>query len=232
MNIVVFGGGNVGKFGSDFCIRARTEGHNVIIFSHKDNGTNDNKQYVINYYDMEETEKVVKQVIDKLDTIDLVLFNQSGSPYPSGEAFEMYPDYKEYQYTLNTHVIIIHLFLFLSRNKLAKTCKVINMTSNMMVDLFTKTPFPPPVGYGAGKAWATHTVQAYATNRKNHVIYFTITPSMNYNSKLGKESYLSWFSNIYKFIINSTDEYNGKIFTAYQNEDHHKSVQVKLGVVD
>lgn len=229
MNIVVFGGGNVGKFGNDFCLRARSEGHNVIIFSHKSNGTNDKQQYVINYYDMEETEKIIKQVVDELDTIDLVLFNQTGSTYPSGEAFQMAPDYKEYQYTLNSHATIIHLFFFLCQNKLTDTCKVINMASNMMIELFEKMPYAPPVGYGAGKAWATHTIQAYATNRKNNITYFTISPSMNYDSEEGKNRYPTWFNSLYELIFNSTDECNGKILTAYQNSEGHEAVRIRMG---
>ena len=41
MNIVVFGGGEPGKFGNDFCLLARQQGHNVFILSHRDYATGD-----------------------------------------------------------------------------------------------------------------------------------------------------------------------------------------------
>jgi nucleoside-diphosphate-sugar epimerase len=49
MNIVVIGGGKPGKFGNDFCNRARSEGHDVYVISHKDYGTNDPKHIVADF---------------------------------------------------------------------------------------------------------------------------------------------------------------------------------------
>ena len=43
MNIVVIGGGKPERFGNDFCNRARADGHDVYVISHKDYGTNDPK---------------------------------------------------------------------------------------------------------------------------------------------------------------------------------------------
>jgi hypothetical protein len=49
MNIVVIGGGEPGKFGNDFCIRAKREGHNVFILSHQDYSTQDPQHYYTDF---------------------------------------------------------------------------------------------------------------------------------------------------------------------------------------
>lgn len=221
MNIIVFGGGTVGKFGNDFCLRARREGHNVIIFSHKSNNTDDSQQYVINYADIESCETMFKQVLSGLEKIDLILFNQVGGTYPSHDALYTVPSEKEYQYTLNTHVLIPHLFLVLANDRLSSSCKVINMTSNVGFE-YDNIAVAGLVGYGSGKAFATHLIQGLARLRKNNVTYFSISPSCNYDSEEGKAKYPLWMNSLYDFILSATDEYNGEIVSAWDIKEHRK----------
>lgn len=224
MNIIVFGGGTVGKFGNDFCLRARQEGHNVIIFSHKDNGQGDTQQFVIDYRNIDSSKKIFEQILNNLPCIDLIFFNQVGGGYPSGDDLFNDVNMSEYQYTLNSHVVIPHLFLSMVQDKLSENSKVINMTSNLAFEYDKEGWLATLVGYASGKAWATQLIQGYAKAKKNNTIYFTLSPSINYESEEGKLKYKKWFESTYNLIFSSDSSYNGKIISAW--DDRNTTVKI------
>lgn len=220
MNIIVFGGGKVGKFGHDFCLRARSEGHKVIIYSHALNGTNDSDQHVINYNDLNQVNEVFTNTANNLDTIDLVLFNQVGGLYPCEPDLFQEPKLDMYLNALNSIVTIPHLFVSKFAHKFHKDTKVVNMTSNLSMEYNKNIHVSGLVGYAGSKAWSTHLIQAYARHSKRNGIYFTISPSMNYESEEIKQIYPEWLDSLYKLIFTADEKINGKIITAYDRSGH------------
>ena len=83
MNIVVVGGGTRGKFGNDFVVRARNEGHNVVIISHKSNNTNDQFQFITDYSSVEAVVETFTEATKNFDKIDIMIYNVNVGAYPS-----------------------------------------------------------------------------------------------------------------------------------------------------
>jgi len=230
MNIIVFGGGKVGKFGHDFCLKARQEGHKVIIFSHKLNGTNDPDQYVIDYNDLNQVADVFK-VCDNLAQIDLVFFNQVGGLYPCEADLFQEPNTSLYISSLNSIVTIPHLFISKFSNKFHSDTKIINMTTNIAFDYDKNPHIAGLVGYAGSKAWSTHLIQGYANHRDRKSTFFTISPSMNYEAEDYKDKYPVWFNSLYNLIFSADDKFNGKIVTAWHLNEH-KLVKTSLHITE
>ena len=75
MNICVIGGGGpTGKFGRDFCDRARDEGHNVYVLSHKNHKQTDHRQMWANFKNIETN---IFQELSQLKQTRLVNFIRS-----------------------------------------------------------------------------------------------------------------------------------------------------------
>jgi nucleoside-diphosphate-sugar epimerase len=220
MNIIVFGGGTVGKFGHDFCLRARSEGHKVIIFSHKLNGTNDTDQHVIEYTNLDQINEVLNNTCSNLEKIDLVLFNQVGGSYPCNSDVYKEPNLNMYLNTLNSLVTVPHLFISKFNNKFHKDTKILNMTTNLAMEYDKNNHISGLVGYAGSKSWSTHLIQGYARHDLKNGIYFTISPSMNYDSEEIKQTYNIWFDSLYNLILNADEKFNGKIITAWKNNEH------------
>lgn len=227
MNIVVFGGGSVGKFGHDFCLRARSEGHKVIIFSHKLNDTNDLDQHVINYRDLDQCMEILNRACNKLDKIDIVLYNQTGNNYPGKSGLYEKPNITLYTEAFNSLIVVPHLFISTYKDKFHKDTKIVNMTTNIAIEYEKNEHAGTLVGYAGGKAWSTHMIQGYARCIDSKAVFFTISPSMNYNADDAKESYPIWFNSLYSLIINADKKVNGKIITAWKLDDH-RLLRVKL----
>ena len=110
-NIVVVGGGAPGKFGNDFVIKAKSEGHNVIVISHRDYGYNDENFMWVNFEGLYYTEYkvVMDKILQKFDKIDILFFNQNGTFYPAHVADIFNPvRIQTYLTGLNLHIVVPH----------------------------------------------------------------------------------------------------------------------------
>lgn len=223
MNIVVFGGGTVGKFGHDFCLKAREQGHNVVMFSHTSNGTGDQQQHIIYYNNIAKTNNVIQKVLLGLESIDIVLFNQKGDNFPREKELWQLPDINQYQTSFNSHIVVPHLFMALAKNKLKDTSKVINMGTNLAW-VYDIKEVSQLVGYSSGKSYLTHYIQALARNRENNTTFFTLCPSMDYNKEEDKQIYPAWCDALTKFILTCTDEYNGEIVFTGRVDEFSKQI--------
>ena len=210
MNIVVIGGGSPGKFGNDFCNRARSEGHDVYVISHRDYGTNDPKQIVADFNNVDEFLVKFKNLTTHLDKIDVLLYNTNGYSYPgipeqlqstSSVSFE------QWEQSLKLHVVIPHSLALESLKKMTKGCSIVFMTSGMSYDL-KRTTWTDKVGYAGFKGMQNHLMIGLAYHNDKEAIVTCIAPYFPYEDK---EKYSNVLNNTYEYITTLTEESNGKI---------------------
>lgn len=225
MNIIVLGGGTIGKFGNDFAVKARNEGHRVIIFSHKHNGTNDIDQHVINYNDVNDTRNTFTKVLEQLDSIDIVLINQNGMSYPNinehSDHTQVYPD--SYYQTINLHAVSTHLLLAAAYPKMHDGSKVSYMSTGLAYRMLAGDQHPYS-GYAAIKAFMTHIILGFANNRQKKITYTTVSPHFTYDDI---PRYQRIFDNLYTWIFKHDDMYNGKMISAWDPNTAPSVIRVK-----
>lgn len=225
MNIIVLGGGATGKFGNDFAIKARSEGHRVVIFSHKCNETGDVDQHVIDYNDFDSTQDIFTTVIEKISSIDIVLINQNGISYPNiDEHFDHeHVDPSSYYQMLNLHSITTHLLLTITYPKMLDGSKVLYMSTGLAYRMLSEDRHPYS-GYAAIKAFMTHIIIGLANNRKKKIIYTTVSPHFTYDNI---NRYQMIFDNLYEWILKHDDTFNGKMISAWDPNSKPRIVEVK-----
>lgn len=213
MNIVILGGGSVGRFGNDFAQRARNQGHKVIIFSHKINGQNDTDQYVIDYNDIDKTKQVYTNAINDIEQIDLILLNQNGDSYPyinqQDEAPEV--DANQYYRSLNIHVVSSHLLISTCHSKLHDKSKVVYMSTGLAFNLL-RDNYHQHYGYGAYKSMMSNLMIGFAKNRKKKITYTVFSPHFPYDDR---DTYKLVFENCYKWIFEHDDTFNGSVVAGW-----------------
>lgn len=217
LNIVIFGAGIPGQFGYDFVQKVRGEGHNVTVFSHKEHIDKHPQNIAIQYGNYEECEKIFdKFLLDNSSDIDLLIFNQSGGIYPVFNNNDGYrsPNLREYQYTLNSQVVIPHLFIGKTINKMkdgSKTIFFCNTSGLTQEDRFREGT-STLVGYVGANAWKVNMMYGYAKSRTKNITYCCLTPSIQYHTTEGKERYKNQdFNILYNWVFSVDDTANGKI---------------------
>jgi short-subunit dehydrogenase len=212
MNIIILGGGTPNKFGHDFALKARGEGHKVVIFSHKLNGLNDPDQHVINYEDLNKTKLIFQAALQDISKIDLIIFNANGFSYPyvSRDPFSNI-DPIEYHKSINLHAIVPHLLLGESINKMDEGSKVVYMTTGLAYNL-VRSEYHQHYGYGGHKSFMTHLMLGFATNRTKNITFSIFSPHFPYEDR---EKYKKVFENCYQWILSHDDSANGKIMAMW-----------------
>lgn len=210
MNIVVIGGGKPGKFGNDFCNRARSEGHDVYVISHKDYGTNDPKHIVADFSNEDNIRQSFVTLTKDLDKIDLFLYNSNAHHYP-GRPDELQStatiSKEKWVEAFTMHVIIPHVLAIESLKKMTTGCGIVFMTSGMSYDLKRKE-WTSNVGYAGLKGMQNHLMIGLAHNNDKGAIATCVSPHFPYEDA---EKYSMIFNHTYDYITSLTEESNGKI---------------------
>jgi hypothetical protein len=216
MNIVVIGGGKPGKFGNDFCNRARSEGHDVYVISHKDYGTNDPKHIVADFSSEVSIKQSFLSLTKDLEKIDLFLYNSNAHHYP-GRPDELQStatiSKEKWVEALTMHVVIPHVLAIESLKKMTAGCGIVFMTSGMSYDLKRKE-WTSNVGYAGLKGMQNHLMIGLAHNNDKGAIATCVSPHFPYDNA---ENYSMVFNHVYNYITTLTEESNGKIRGIWDN---------------
>ena len=216
MNIVVVGGGKPGKFGNDFCNRARSEGHDVYVISHKDYGTNDPKHIVADFDNVNDFLDKFKNLTNHLEKIDLLLYNSNAHSYP-GRPDELQStgsvSTEKWEKALRFHVVIPHAISLEALKKMTKGSGIVFMTSGMSYDLSRKD-WTANVGYAGFKGMQNHLMIGLAKNNDKGAIVTCLSPHFPYDNA---EKYSMVLNHAYNYITTLTEESNGKIRGIWDN---------------
>lgn len=215
MNIVILGGGTPNKFGHDLALKARSEGHKVIIFSHKLNGLNDPDQHIISYDDLNKTKLVFQAALQDINKIDLIIFNGNGESHPyvtKNYLFNVEPN--SYYKAINLHAIVPHILLAECHEKMNDGSKVVYMTTGLAY-MMLRDNWHQHYGYGAHKSFMTHLMLGFANNRAKNITFSIFSPHFPYEDR---EKYKKVFDHCYHWVFNHDDSANGKI-TAHWDPD-------------
>jgi NAD(P)-dependent dehydrogenase (short-subunit alcohol dehydrogenase family) len=200
MNIVVIGGGQPGKFGNDFANQAKEEGHNVLILSHRDYGTNDPTHA---WADFSERQSVVDQfrlLTADLDRIDIFLYNTAYASYPSDPSlFKSTANVSTVGWISNLYVNVLlpHVLSVEALKKMGRGSKLVFMTTRMALQ-FNRTEYTDMAGYAGTKATQTHLMLALAYHNDRGAIATSISPHFPYDNK---EEYRKTFEKTYEYIL-------------------------------
>lgn len=206
MNILVIGGGEPGKFGSDFVLRARSEGHNVRVLSHRKRRDTD---CAVNF---SSTEDVINK-IKSSDSIDIMIYNTSVFGYPNepqNYTAGTIVNEKLYLFNFRLHVTIPHAIATAAMNHMDGG-KIMFITSDMVHDK-ERNKYLEHVGYCGGKAYQHQLMLALAEYNDKDITVSSISPFFNYNVK---DEYKSVFNKVYDYVFDHGKEMNGKIFECF-----------------
>lgn len=224
MNIVVVGGGTRGKFGNDFVVRARNEGHNVVIISHKSNDTNDQFQFITDYSSVEAVVEIFTEATKNFDKIDIMVYNVNAGTYPSfgnnkfirnGRPLTYNWVEQSYYKSLRLHVIYPHVLISECYKKMSEGCKIIFLTTYLALD-FKRIAYTNHAGYAGAKSFQTHLMLGLAHNENDKkIIFSSMTPHFDYNNL---DKYKAVFDTLYEYVINHGSDMNGKIVACWDND--------------
>ena len=210
MNIVVIGGGSVGKFGNDFVKRAQLEGHTVRVLSHR---SSKDTSATLNFLDIDNAVNKFNEVTSDLETIDLFLYNTTYKGYPDTDlAFTSKSVVKEklYVHGFYVQVIIPHCLCIEALKKMNAASKIVFMTTDVIYDR-ERTENLEHLGYYGGKAYQHQLMLALAECNDKGTTVSSVSPFFEYNNKL---EYNKSFVKVYEHILGKTD--NGKVFDCWE----------------
>jgi NAD(P)-dependent dehydrogenase (short-subunit alcohol dehydrogenase family) len=200
MNIVVIGGGQPGKFGNDFCLRAREEGHNVLILSHKDYGKIDPGHYWADFSERQSVVDAFRKLTADIDHIDIFLYNTAYSNYPCDPSlFKSTASVSTIGWVSNLHINVLlpHVLSIEALKKMGIGSKLVFMTTKMSLQ-FNRTIYTEMAGYVGTKAAQTHLMLSLAYHNDRSAIATTIAPHFPYDDK---EEYKRTFEKTYEYIL-------------------------------
>ena len=215
MNIVVIGGGgSTGKFGRDFCDRARNEGHSVYVISHKDYSTGDAKQISADFTDPASVVNAFNTVIRGVDHLDIMLYNSSAGGYPIQAV-----DYKststvsiqQHYLNYNLYVLYPHLLSIESLKKMDVSSKIIFLTTGLTTSWMWEDEskdFNRLAGYIGGKSFQNHFMIGLATHNDKGVTVTSLSPHFDYQNI---DSYNRSLTLTYNRIMNILPRDNGRL---------------------
>jgi NAD(P)-dependent dehydrogenase (short-subunit alcohol dehydrogenase family) len=216
MNICVIGGaGPKGKFGRDFCDRARDEGHAVYVLSHKDHGQGDPKQSWANFNSVESVVDMFTQLIADIDHIDIFVYNSN--PHPHRPSLDI--DYKStsiitsemWYNTIIGHAIIPHRLCIEALKKMSADSKLIFLVSGLAVP-YNEHNYTHLVGYSTGKSIQIFMMKAFAEHNDRGAIATAVSPHFDYTNA---DRYKITVDKVYNYILDMDRSENGKIKNFY-----------------
>lgn len=214
MNIVVIGGGTHGKFGNDFVNRARQDGHRVLVLSHKKHNTQHPDHASANFTNLENTLYNFCSLIQKIETIDLFLYNSNSGGWPHQENHlhsTATVNESLYIYGFKIHVIIPHALAIEALKKMTDASKIVFMTTDMIYGK-EREKYTQLVGYAGGKAYQHQLMIGLANHNDKNVTVSSLSPFFNYDDQ---KHYKSIFEKAYNYIITHGPEYNCKVFDCW-----------------
>jgi hypothetical protein len=210
MNIVVIGGGSIGKFGNDFVRAAKSAGHTVRVVSHR---TSKDTDVSVNFLNLEEVVEKFISVTSDLDSIDIFLYNTNYKGHPdSEEMFTSQGTIKEklYMYGFYVHAVVPHRLAIEALKKMNAESKIFFMTTDVIYDR-ERTENLYKLGYYGGKAYQHQLMLALAECNDKGTIVSSISPFFDYENK---SNYANTFSIVYKHIFSNVS--NGKVFDCWE----------------
>jgi NAD(P)-dependent dehydrogenase (short-subunit alcohol dehydrogenase family) len=216
MNIVVIGGGEPGKFGNDFCLRARSEGHIVYILSHKDYNNQDPYHH---YTDFKQSDLVVdafRQLTRGIDNIDLFVFNTSSGTYPNLETdFKSTSSVNIDRYNLGIYysVALPHILCIEAFKKMSKGSRFVFLSSKMGME-FRRTHYTEMAGYAGAKAFQIHLMMSLSHHNNVGAIGTTVCPHFPYNEP---HNYPVVFEKVYNYILTFNKNANVEFISHIKN---------------
>lgn len=216
MNIVVIGGGTPGHFGSDFCARARSQGHNLAQLSHKNHNTGHPQDY---YADCAHTTamslKALDRMTDCMGNIDLFLFNTVAGAGPwNPEDFTTKSrrfSEREWLFNLRVNVILPYDLTIRALAKMNSQSKIVYMTTGRSMNVNDDSP-PFIASYYGAKAWANHVMKSFAVDNDRGATVLSLTTHFDYGNP---EAYWPVFDRAYEFIMQGIDHelHNGQVIS-------------------
>ena len=215
MNICIIGGGqNFGKVISD---KFRNDGHSVYVLSHTEHENMDDNHRSCNFSNPLKVVDTFKELISNVDTIDVLLYNTNGNSGPSEEISftSNCPDYvyqiKNWNYSLNTGVIIPHLLSVECLKKMNESSKIVFMTT-YMARHFDRDSFKNLASYAGMKAVQNHLMIALAEYNDKKATIFSIEP---YLPRHDVEVFDKNVGRIYSELISMNREHSGKLISIF-----------------
>lgn len=216
MNICVIGGGGPkGKFGRDFCDRARDKGHNVYVLSHKDHNQGDPRQVWANFNNVESVVDTFVQLTEDINHIDIFVYNSNPHPHHPSRAI----DYKStstitsemWYNTITGHAIIPHRLCIEALKKMSIDSKLVFSVSGLAIPI-NEHNYTNLVGYSSAKAIQIFIMKAFAEYNDRGAIATAISPHFDYNNTT---RYNITVDNVYNHIVDMDHSQNGKIKNFY-----------------
>jgi hypothetical protein len=210
MNIVVFGGGEPGKFGNDFCRMARREGHNVFILSHKDYANGDPQHMHTECRERQYVVEDFNRLTESIDHIDIFLYNGRMDGYPGWpEHFKSTAKVSSDMWYNNLHftVILPHILSIEALKKMSEGSKIVFLTTGLATEL-DRTKWTELAGYAGLKAAQNHLMIALANHNDRGAFVCSISPHFPYEDR---NRYNIVCRKVYENILGFNSKQNGKI---------------------
>lgn len=214
LNICVIGGGTKGRFGNDFCLRAKSEGHNVYILSHKNYGNNDPNHLDADFDTGSNVVSRFEELIKNIEHLDIFLYNTVSGKGPWDEndfkSTSKFFSEDDWLYNLRINTIIPYNLSICALKKMNADSKLIYMTTGRSFNMDDDNPPFIPSYYGT-KAFANHIMKAFSAYNDKQAIATSITGNFTYHDDL--ERYSKTLQNAYNHIMNIDRTHNGKIIS-------------------
>ena len=218
MNIVLIGCSSAGKFGNDFYHRAKTDGHTVYSLSHTNHNLSDHR-HAFGSFDATRLEDgsipihtTYAQLIDKINHIDIFLYNSNNGAYPSNDAdlrSDGTVDLSAWKKSLDVQVVIPHILILESLKKMSSRSGIVFMTTGLSYDLSQKDhEHSKYVGYAGFKSVQNHLMMGLAAHNDKDAICTSVASHFTYDDP---GNYNIIFNKVYDYITNLTAANNGKI---------------------
>lgn len=210
MNIVVVGAGQKGRFGNDFVKRAKLEGHNVRVLSHRPGADTDGVFYFLN---LEQAIDTFNKITEDFNNIDLLLYNSSYHGFPDDpKYFTSNGVIKEklYTYGFYIQVLIPHALSIEALKRMSNRSKIIFMTTDVIYDR-ERTEKLYDLGYYGGKAYQHQLMLALADLNDKGTSVSSVSPFFDYNNP---QEYNKTFNKVYDHILGEVK--NGKVFDCWE----------------
>jgi NAD(P)-dependent dehydrogenase (short-subunit alcohol dehydrogenase family) len=214
MNICVLGGGGPpGRFGPDFCARARSEGHTVKIISHCLHADYQTDHAVVDSTDPESVSATLVDLIKPLGNLDILLFNSKlPSEYPGLDlhyAENHNVDTEKYIEALKVNIVVPHAVFLAALPFMNSQSRVIFLTTQ--VSFFPGREFgeySELSGYFGAKSWQAHLMHSLAHYNNRRVI--VTGPAVHFDYA-NPDQYALTFKKTYEYIFSVNESDRGKI---------------------
>jgi len=211
MNIVIVGGGTVGHFGNDFVRKAKADGHNVRVLSHRTSKDTDER---INFLDIQSSVDKFNSITEDFGSIDIFLYNSvyNGTPNEPKQ-FTSKGEFSEklYLYGFYVNVVMPHRLSIEALKKMDHTSKILFMTTDVIYDR-ERTENLHKLSYYGGKAYQHQLMLALADCNDKDATVSSISPYFNYEDRA---EYKKAFNEVCAHVFGITK--NGKVFDCWNS---------------